>query len=150
MGSRVELISRIIGAIVLAIAFGLLGTQLATMLDFPPLWPMLGLGAVGGVLGLLFTPALTIRPVNAIRHSMSSMPLERLLALIFGVFIGLIAAALFSIPLAQLPTPFKQILPLLSAIVFCYLGAVLTMGRCRIIREAASTWRPFSNRRAGR
>jgi uncharacterized protein YacL len=146
MGSRVELIARILGAIVVAITFGILGTQLATMLQFPPLWPMLGLGAIGAVLGLLFTPALTVRPVNAIRHSMSSMPLERLLALIVGVFLGLIAAALFSIPLSQLPTPFKQIMPLLSAVAFCYLGAVLMMGRYKDIREVAGEWRPFSKR----
>ncbi len=148
MGSRVELISRIIGAIVLAVAFGLVGTQLATMLEYPPLWPMLGLGAIGAVLGLLFTPAVTVRPVNATRHAMTSMPLERLLALIIGVFLGLIAAALFSIPLSQLPTPFKQILPLLSAIVFCYLGAVLTMGRYKDIRDVTSGWRPFGGRRS--
>ena len=148
MGSRIELISRIIGAIVLALAFGFLGSQLAEVLDYPPIWPMLGLGAIGALLGILFTPLLTVRPLNAIRHSMSSMPLERLLALIIGVFLGLIAAALFSIPLSQLPTPFKQILPLLSALVFCYLGAVLTMGRYRDIRDVTSGWRPFGGRRS--
>lgn len=148
MGSRVDLIARILGAIVLAVAFGLVGSQLATMLEYPPLWPMLGMGAIGFVLGLLFTPALTVRPINAVRHAMTSMPLERLLALVIGVFLGLIGAALFSIPLSQLPTPFKQILPLLSAVVFCYLGAVLMMGRYKDIRDVASGWWPFGGKRS--
>jgi len=68
---------------------------------------------------------------------LSAMPLERLVALMIGVFLGLIAAALFAIPLSQLPSPFKEILPLATALGFCYLGAVIMMNRYRDLREMA-------------
>ncbi len=148
MGTRVEFIARIIGAAVLAFAFGLLGSELAGMLEFPPLWPMLGLGAVGAILGFLFTPLFTIRPINYARTQLSDMPLERLLALMIGIFFGLIAAALFSIPLSRLPSPFGEILPLAAALGFCYLGAVLMVSRYGDIKDVASNSWPFRGRAA--
>lgn len=147
MGINIESASRIIGGAVLAAVFAILGSQLAQTLSYPPLWFMIGLGAVGGLLGLLFTPLVTVRPMSRVRHALSAMPLERLVALMIGVFLGLIAAALFSIPLSQLPSPFKEILPLLSALGFCYLGAVIMMGRYGDIRDGVSGLWPFSQRR---
>jgi uncharacterized protein YacL len=146
MGSRIEFISRIIGAIVLAAALAIVGVRLATVLDLDPLRYGIAFGVGGGVLGavlgFLFTPALTVRPISAIRQALSAMPLERLVALMVGVFLGLIAAALFAIPLSQLPSPLKEILPLASALGFCYLGAVLMMNRYRDLREFAGGLRP--------
>jgi uncharacterized protein YacL len=139
MESRVEFISRIIGALVAASALAIIGVQLAGMFNLEPIPYAVALGVGGGLLGaflgFLFTPYLTIRPINAVRQALSAMPLERLLALMIGVFLGLIAAALFSIPLSQLPSPFKEILPLASALGFCYLGAVLMMNRYRDLRD---------------
>lgn len=148
MGTRIELIARIIGAAVLAFAFGLLGSELAGMLEFPPLWPMLGLGAIGAFLGFLITPLVTIRPINYARAQLSDMPLERLVALMIGIFFGLIAAALFSIPLSRLPSPFGEILPLAAALGFCYLGAVLMVSRYGDIKDVASSAWPFRGRSA--
>ena len=102
---------------------------------------------LGAVLGFLFTPYLTVRPINAARQSLSAMPLERLVALMVGGFLGLIAAALFAIPLSQLPSPLKEILPLATALGFCYLGAVLMMNRYRDLREFMSGAR--TERRSG-
>jgi uncharacterized protein YacL len=141
MRSRIEFISRIVGAVVLASAMAILGVQLAAMLNLDPLRYGIAFGVGGGVLGavlgFLFTPYVTVRPINAVRQALSAMPLERLVALMVGIFIGLIAAALFAIPLSQLPSPFKEILPLASALGFCYLGAVLMMHRYRDLREFA-------------
>jgi uncharacterized protein YacL len=141
MGSRIEFISRLIGAVVLATALAIVGVQLANMLNLDPMRIGIAMGVGGGVLGavlgFLFTPYLTIRPINYIRQALSAMPLERLVALLIGVFLGLIAAALFAIPLSQLPSPLKEILPLASALGFCYLGAVLMMNRYRDLREFA-------------
>ncbi len=146
MGSRIEFISRIIGAVVLATALAILGVRLVNMLNLDPLRYGIAFGVGGGVLGallgFLFTPYLTVRPINYIRQSLSAMPLERLMALFVGVFLGLITAALFSIPLSQLPSPLKEILPLASALGLCYLGAVLMMNRYRDLREFASGLRP--------
>lgn len=145
MGSRVELISRFIGAVVSATALAIIGVQIATMLNLEPLRYGVAFGVGGGVLGaiagFLFTPHLTVRPINHIRQALSAMPLERLVALMVGVFLGLIAAALFAIPLSQLPSPLKEILPLATALGFCYLGAVLMMNRYRDLRELAGGFR---------
>lgn len=141
MHTRIEFISRLVGAVVLGTALALIGVQLAGMLNLDPLRYGIALGIGGGVLGVvlgfLFTPYVTVRPINAIRQSLSAMPLERLVSLLIGVFLGLIAAALFSIPLSQLPSPLREILPLASALGLCYLGAVLMMNRYRDLREFA-------------
>ena len=141
MHTRIEFISRLVGAVVLGTALALIGVQLAGMLNLDPLRYGIALGIGGGVLGVvlgfLFTPYVTVRPINAIRQSLSAMPLERLVSLLIGIFLGLIAAALFSIPLSQLPSPLREILPLASALGLCYLGAVLMMNRYRDLREFA-------------
>jgi uncharacterized protein YacL len=145
MHTRIEFISRIVGAVILAASLAILGVQLAAILNLDPLRYGIAFGVGGGVLGavlgFLFTPYLTIRPINYIRQSLSAMPLERLVALLIGVFLGLIAAALFSIPLSQLPSPLKEILPLATALGLCYLGAVLMMNRYRDLREFAGNLR---------
>ena len=149
MRTRIEFISRIIGAVVLASALAIIGVQLAAMLDLDPLRYGIAFGVGGGVLGavlgFLFTPYLTVRPINAVRQALSAMPLERLVAMMIGIFIGLIAGALFAIPLSQLPSPFKEILPLATALGFCYLGAVLMMHRYRDLREFAGGLRGGRN-----
>lgn len=148
MNPRVEFIARIIGALVLGTALALIGVQLAGILDLEPLPYAVAFGVAGGILGavvgFLFTPHVTVRPINFIRQSLSAMPLERLIAMMIGIFLGLIAAALFSIPLSQLPSPLKEILPLASALGFCYLGAVLMMNRYRDLRDFLSGLRPSS------
>ena len=142
MRSRIEFISRIVGAVVAAAALAILGVQAAGLLNLDPLRYGIALGVggavLGAVLGFLFTPYVTVRPISAVRQALSAMPLERLVALMAGVFLGLIAAALFAIPLSQLPSPFKEILPLATALGFCYLGAVLMMNRYRDLREFAA------------
>ena len=106
MHTRIEFISRLIGAVVLAAALAIVGVQLASMFDLDPLRYGVAFGVGGGVLGavlgFLFTPYLTVRPINAIRQSLSAMPLERLVALMIGVFLGLIAAALFALSLIHI------------------------------------------------
>ena len=149
MGSRIETISRFIGALVLASALAIVGVRLATLLDLDPLRYGIAFGVAGGVLGavigFLFTPYVTVRPINAARQALSAMPLERLVALMIGIFLGLIGAALFAIPLSQLPSPFKEVLPLATALGFCYLGAVLMMNRSRDLRDFLAGLWPSGN-----
>ena len=139
MASRIETISRFVGGLVLASALAIVGVRLASLLDLDPLRYGIAFGVAGGVLGavlgFLFTPYVTVRPINAARQALSAMPLERLVALMIGIFLGLIGAALFAIPLSQLPSPFKEILPLATALGFCYLGAVLMMNRYRDLKD---------------
>jgi uncharacterized protein YacL len=98
-------------------------------------------GLVGILIGLILTPYFTNRPLRRIRERLISMPGERLLAIIGGIFMGLVAASLFSLPLSYLPAPFKQILPVASAVVLCYLSVTILSLRQRDLQAAISFFR---------
>jgi uncharacterized protein YacL len=69
------------------------------------------------------------------------MPTERLVAIILGIFMGLIAASLLTLPLSSLPAPFKQILPPASAVVLCYFSIIILTLRQKDLRSALSYFR---------
>jgi uncharacterized protein YacL len=71
------------------------------------------------------------------------MPPERLGAIVIGIFMGLVAAALFSFPLSFLPPPFQQIAPLGAAVVFCYLSVIILTLRQQDLRNFFGSMRPF-------
>ena len=124
-----ELLFRILGAILGAILLGFLGYSLATQFVLPLGIITISAGVIGAVLGFVVTPFLTIKPMHALRSNLAVMPAERLVALLAGILLGLVAAALFSLPLSLLPTPFREILPLLSALALCYIGVTVLMMR---------------------
>ena len=130
-----EFVFRIIGAFI-GMALGvILGIKIATYVDVPPEAYVTVFALLGFLVGLILTPYITIRPLKAISRSMSTMPPERLIAVIFGLFLGLLAAALVSLPLALLGPPFQQILPIIAAIVFSYLGIVILSARQKDFRN---------------
>ncbi|HEY3342073.1 MAG TPA: TRAM domain-containing protein, partial [Anaerolineae bacterium] len=51
--------------------------------------------------------------------------IPQLVADVAGFFGGLVIAALLSIPFALLPDPLRQVLPLLSVIIFSYMGVMI-------------------------
>ena len=124
-----ELLFRILGALLGAVLLGFLGYSLATQFSFPLGIVSISAGLIGAVSGLVIAPYLTIRPMKALRSNLAVMPAERLVALLAGILLGLVAAALFSLPLSLLPTPFREILPLLSALALCYVGVTVLMMR---------------------
>ncbi|MGH2538818.1 MAG: PIN/TRAM domain-containing protein [Candidatus Promineifilaceae bacterium] len=95
-------------------------------------------GLLGFLAGLILTPALTTRPLRRVRARLMSMPAERLVAIIGGLFLGLIAASLLTLPMSTLPGPFRQLLPLVSAVVFCYLAVVILTLRQQDLRSTLS------------
>ncbi|MFN2117347.1 MAG: PIN/TRAM domain-containing protein [Candidatus Promineifilaceae bacterium] len=124
-----ESLFRILGTILGAILLGFLGYTLSSQFSFH-----LGIGTisaalVGAILGFMIAPYVTTRPMKALRSNLAVMPVDRLVALLAGILLGLIAAALFSLPLSLLPTPFREILPFLSALAFCYVGVTVMMMR---------------------
>lgn len=136
-----ESLFRVLGTILGAFLLGSIGYSLAAHFDFP-----LGIGTVSGallgaILGFLVAPYLTTKPMHAIRNNLAVMPAERLVALLIGLFLGLVAAALFSLPLSLLPSPFREILPLLSAIAFCYIGVTVLMMRHKDLQTIARSVR---------
>jgi uncharacterized protein YacL len=141
-----ESLFRILGTILGAILVGFLGYTLSAQFSFN-----LGIGTisaalVGALLGFIIAPYLTTKPMKALRSNLAVMPVERLVALLAGILLGLIAAALFSLPLSLLPTPFREILPFLSALALCYVGVTVMMMRHKdlesILRRIRVTGNP--------
>lgn len=124
-----EFIFRIVGAIVASVGAGLWGNQLARALNGTPEAFIAVFTLVGFLVGLIITPYVTIRPVRRISQKLAGMPPERLVAVIAGIFLGLMAAALLSLPLGFLPSPFRQIMPLAAAVIFCYFAIVILTSR---------------------
>lgn len=124
-----EFILRIIGMMVFAAGGGSWGVYLAqTAGENAQLYAVV-MGLLGALVGLVMTPFLTTRPIRAVRMVLGQLNNRTLFSILSGLIVGLIIGALLSVPLAQLPQPFGQILPLVSAIVFAYLGITLFVGR---------------------
>ncbi len=129
MGLSIEFIFRIIGAIIGAVGGGISGARLASWFNDQPDVYVLVVGLLGFLAGLILTPYITTRPIRWASRSLASMPPEKLAAILVGIFLGLVAAALLSLPLSLLPAPFQQITPLAAVVVFCYLSVVILTSR---------------------
>ncbi len=82
----------------------------------------------GAALGLILTPYVTIRPFLWAIRRIRAMPASQLIAGVVGLIIGLAIAALLTPALANLPTPFGDVMPFAASIFFGYLGvAVMVM-----------------------
>jgi len=135
---RVELILRIIGFIVVAI----IGWQVGGMVSGRPnplqdviaLRYVIGGAVAGGVLGFAIAPWLTLRPSAWARRVIRQLSAAQLVAGTIGLVVGLIIAALLAWPLGLLPEPFNRILPFIGAIIFGYLGIMVTVMRQQDLR----------------
>jgi len=138
-----EFISRIVGAIFLGVAAAYFGGRLAQWLNVQSeqIAYVMVFGLLGVLTGLILTPIFTIRPVRRMRNSLIGMPTERLVAIIGGIFLGLIAASLLTLPLSTLPSPFRQIVPIASAVLLCYLSVVILSLRQKDLRSTLSFFR---------
>jgi uncharacterized protein YacL len=87
----------------------------------------------GALVGFVITPYLTTRPFNALQRQIKQAPAVDLVAYVGGLALGLLIAALLSLPLSLLPTPFREILPFVTAIVFSLLGMSTMASRRRDI-----------------
>jgi uncharacterized protein YacL len=124
-----ELIVRLLGMIVLGLAGWKLGEYLASGNEPGAyLRYVVVLMLAGVAMGGLVTPFLTIKPIRYIRRKIRQLPTAELFATIVGLILGLIVGALLSPVLANLPTPFGEVMPFVGALLFGYLGvAVMTM-----------------------
>ncbi|MFC2015829.1 hypothetical protein ACFLUM_02735 [Chloroflexota bacterium] len=128
----VELVSRLFGMIVLGVVGWQLGVYLAG--SAPPEYYLRYVVAgtvIGVILGGLFTPWLTIKPIRHLRRRIRQLPAQELVAIIIGLIVGLLIAALLSPILANLSSPLGEILPFVAAVLFGYLGVVVTTLRRR-------------------
>lgn len=76
-------------------------------------------------LGLLATPYLTIRPFNWAKSRVTTMPASDVVAGAIGLVVGLLTAALLSLPLSLLPSYLGRFLPVVASLVLGYFGATI-------------------------
>ena len=144
----VDIIIRIFGMILLGVAGWQLGEYLAG--TAPPenyLRYVIVLALAGLAFGGLVAPYLTVKPFLFIRRKIRQLPAQELFAIVLGLIMGLIVAALLSPVLANLPSPFGEYLPFVAAVVFGYLGMAIMMMRQQDIFSVVS--RRFSGEGAG-
>jgi uncharacterized protein YacL len=125
----IEFIFRIIGMIVLALLGLTGGIKIATAASADPTLYATVFTMVGALIGLIVTPWVTLRPVGALRARLRQMPAGQLVASVFGLMMGLIAALLLAYPMSLLPEPYRYILPLFGAILCSYLGVAVMIMR---------------------
>jgi uncharacterized protein YacL len=143
MKLSVEFFLRLAGAVFAGIAAGGLGARTAVFLGTASAPYIIIFALLGILAGLILTPYVTIRPLRYLRQQLVTMPPEQLVAIIVGIFLGLIAAALLSLPLAMLPSPFREALPIIAAFVFCYLSVVILMLRQNDLKSVLSNLQPL-------
>lgn len=89
----------------------------------------------GAGLGVLTTHRWTIEPLQRGLRYIKAISIAELTAIVFGTLIGLLFAVLLSVPLAYLPGPLGQFLPVVAAGALAYLGAMIFSTRKKEIAE---------------
>ncbi|MFW6116832.1 MAG: PIN/TRAM domain-containing protein [bacterium] len=124
-----DFVSRIVGMLVFAVAGVFFGVHLAGQIDGQPYQYGALFFLVGALAGLVLTPYVSVRPFLALKKRIRQAPAQQLLAGTLGLLVGLVIAALLVIPLSLLPSPFKQILPAVVAVLFGYFGMMVMVTR---------------------
>jgi uncharacterized protein YacL len=131
----VEFFARLIGMVLMAIGGIYLGVYLGRLAEGTvELWASI-FALVGALTGLVVTPFITTRPIRAIRVLLGQLSAQTMVAGISGMIVGLVIAALVSIPLSLLPAPFSQVLPFVGALLFAYLGIAVFVMRQNDLRH---------------
>jgi len=131
-----EFYFRLIGAVLGAAGGAALGRGVADWFDLTRevLAYVVIFGLLGFLTGLIMTPYVTIRPMRRIRARLIAMPGEQLVAIIGGIILGLVAASLITLPVSTLPSPFREIIPIASAVLFIYLSVIILSLRQKDLR----------------
>ncbi|HEU5090170.1 MAG TPA: PIN domain-containing protein, partial [Roseiflexaceae bacterium] len=147
MRISLNFITRIIGMVVLSYIGLSIGRAFSS--PFPDATEVIAtqlLGLAGAGLGLLTTPRWTIDLIVSGLRRLRNVSIAELSAVVFGALIGLIFGVLVSLPLAQLPSPFGQLSPILASILLAYLGATVFYSRRREIGELIRSSKPSALR----
>jgi uncharacterized protein YacL len=95
----------------------------------------------GAGLGLLVSPQLTIEPLAELLRRARVVPLSDILLTSLGVLLGLVFAVLLTAPIALLPQPYSQFLPVIVAVTFAYVGGMTFAARKQDIVNGLRGWR---------
>jgi uncharacterized protein YacL len=93
---------------------------------------------LGGLIGFVTAPFVTTRPYRVAQQKIKQTPATDLAAAVAGLVLGLLIAVLFSFPLSLLPSPLREVLPVIAAVVFGLLGMTTMMSRRRDFAQLAS------------
>ncbi|MFO7634206.1 MAG: PIN domain nuclease [Caldilinea sp.] len=117
--------------------YGFIGWELGLVLSRAPgltvdSWQLIiPFTLFGASFGFLLAPWLVRAPARSAQNALRRVPISDLLAGIIGVTVGLLIAALLSVPVSQLPAPFGNVVPLVLVFMFGYLGAAILVLRKR-------------------
>jgi uncharacterized protein YacL len=132
----IEFIFRLFGMVIFAIIGIYWGTQLGRIANFTPSPTTFSIeqyasamALVGALVGLILTPAITIRPMRALRALLGRVSVQTLFASLIGLMVGLLVAALLAFPLSLLPAPLGPILPFAGVLLLGYLGVAVFVMR---------------------
>src|SRR6185295_18739557 len=117
-----DFISRLIGMVFFALLGARIGSDAAPGLNLPDTATSLIFSMIGVLFGLLVGPWVTVRPLRALRRSITETPVETLLTSLTGLIGGLTLALLLAYPLSQLQSPFGNYAPTVASALFGYLG----------------------------
>jgi uncharacterized protein YacL len=131
-----EFVSRLIGMIVLGFGGLQAGIRMAQLAgdSSTTVWALVT-SLLGALFGLILTPYIAIKPIRALHGRLSQLQMPQLVAGVLGLIVGLIVAALVSLPLSLLPRPYGAMLPSIAAIIFGYLGTAALSSRRRELIE---------------
>ncbi|MFN3373249.1 MAG: PIN/TRAM domain-containing protein, partial [Chloroflexus sp.] len=95
----------------------------------------------GGGLGLILAPRLIVDPLRSLFRQARIIPLSDVILAAIGILIGLVAGVLLTVPLAMLPAPYGNLLPIIATAILVYFSASILYLRKRDLIELINTWR---------
>jgi len=141
-----ELIVRLIGLVVFGISGSFFGEPLGNLIL--ELWPASQIPMIvyqvitallGGVLGFVLAPWISIKPIKAIHKHLSKVSAQTLVFGSAGLIVGAIIAAILAYPISLLPKPLGSILPFVALLLFGYLGTVIFVARQKELQNIFKT-----------
>jgi uncharacterized protein YacL len=127
---NVELVFRLVGAVLLAAAGWYLSTDLHPAIPLPDWLPIEFVGAgLGLIAGLIVAPYLSTRPARIIVDYSRRLHVKDLVAAVLGLVISLVLSALMAIPLSDLPGILGRVLPFAVCLFVMYLGVTIFVAR---------------------
>lgn len=133
----IVLIFRFLGLIIFGVAGFYLGDLLTGIINqnLNTLPYAVGGSVILAIIGFVAMPFVSVYPINWLRSYLSKVSGPTLISALIGLVVGLVIAALFSIPIALLPAPFNSILPFVAVLVFGYLGVAIAVSRQGDLRD---------------
>lgn len=127
----VELIFRIIGALLFGVAGWYLGASVTLPAGILPWLPPLGFlgGGAGLIVGFIAAPFISTRPAGFLLEHGRRLHVKDLVAAILGLLVALILSALLAVPLSLLPGILGRLLPFAGCLFLVYLGVTIAVAR---------------------